>query len=470
MGTIYEDYQNARAALDRQEERFGGEHNIARTVLEEDIPRRTARLLAEVAQLDQIEYGRRRKGAARELGIGVATLDAQVQELRPKSEKSELGRAAIKFDVTEAWPDPVDGAHLLDEIAATFNRFIILPPWAAVALGLWVIHTYVFDAAEASPIVAVTSPEMRCGKTMVLEVLEPLVHRPLPASNITSAALFRIVEASKPTLLIDEADTFLTDDEELRGVLNSGHRRTAATIIRTTGENHEPRQYSTWCPKAIAKIGALPPTIEDRSIVIGMRRKSPEEKTERMRHHLLWAEFEPLRRKAVRWGSDNLGFLSESDPAVPDAIGDRAADCWRPLIAIADAVGGDWITRSRQAAVALSKREGNSSASSQLLFDIREIFKWLKADKLSSESIVEELVKMEDRPWPEWKTGKPLSKPQLSRLLKPFSIVSKTIRIPSGTIKGYELKQFADAFSRYLDSLDVTTSQATPAEGSEEFH
>ena len=59
--------------------------------------------------------------------------------------------------------------------------------------------------------------------------------------------------------MIDEADSFLRDNEELRGVLNSGHRKGGA-VLRNVGDDHEPRSFSTYSACAIALIGQLPPT------------------------------------------------------------------------------------------------------------------------------------------------------------------------------------------------------------------
>jgi putative DNA primase/helicase len=113
---------------------------------------------------------------------------------------------------------------------------------------LWAIHTHAFECFGHSPRLAITSPEKQCGKTTTLDVLGELVARSLPTSNATTAAIFRTIEIVKPTLLIDEADTFLGENEELRGVLNSGHRR-GGQILRTVGEGHEPRQFATWAPR-----------------------------------------------------------------------------------------------------------------------------------------------------------------------------------------------------------------------------
>src|SRR5439155_9748838 len=126
------------------------------------------------------------------------------------------------------------------------------------------------------------SPEKGCGKSTLLDVLSRLVPKPRGASGITAAALFRVIDAYCPTLLLDEADSYARDNEDLRGVLDAGHRRDGA-VIRTVGEDHEPRQFSAWAPVALAAIGHLPGTIEDRSIKIGLRRRRPDEPIEPLR-------------------------------------------------------------------------------------------------------------------------------------------------------------------------------------------
>ena len=164
---------------------------------------------------------------------------------------------------------------------------------------------------------------------------------------------------------------------------------------------------------------------------------------------------------AARWASDNVNVLRRADPDVPESLHDRAADCWRPLLAIADLVDGDWPKRAKDATSILSKGGEDDSPAVQLLSDIRTIFLSQIADKIFSETLVAELVKLENRPWPERKMGKPMSKAQLARQLNRFDVVPKSVRIGTETAKGYELKQFDEAFARYLDSQNVTSSQPT---------
>jgi putative DNA primase/helicase len=416
--------------------------------------------LQMLAKLPRLEYDRQRQAAAAKFGIRVPTLDVEVEKLRPKENGANRGQASLILSDPEPWPEAVDGTTLLDALLTLIERYVILPAGAAVTIVLWIVHTYLLDAADVTPILAITSPEKRCGKTVVLELQQLLVCRALPSANITAAALFRTIEAYAPTLLIDEADTFLPDNDEVRGVINSGHRRPNAFVLRCVGDEHTPTRFSTWCPKAIALIGKLPGTLADRSINIPMRRKMRAETVARLRYRTVEAETADLRRKLARWAQDHSETLASADPDVPDALNDRAQDCWRPLLAIADEVGGSWSKEARKATLALLKKHEEEGTMEQLLGDIHRIFG--KADKLFSETIVAELGKMEVRPWPEWSKGKPITKSQLARQLSKFEIVPGTIRIDGQTNKGYYLKQFFDAFSRYGGFQNVTTTQPTP--------
>ena len=294
-------------------------------------------------------------------------------------------------------------------------------------------------------------------------LLDALVPKPLSVSNISSSALFRTIEKYCPTLLIDEADTFLTNDEILRGIINSGHRRSAAFVIRTTGEDFEPQRFATWVPKVVAMIGSLPCTIEDRSIVIRMERKRSSEKKETVRLDRLHT-LEELRRRAARWASDNIADLRAVDPTIPDEISnDRMRDNWRVLLSIADCVGGSFPAYARTVAVQLAGVEpASESPKTLLLADLKAIFEE-KGSLLLSEEIISLLVEMGNRPWGEWRSGKPLSKVGLAKLLKGFGVVPQRWKEDGKSVRGYELSQFEDAFSRYLGlELDSSRHHSTP--------
>jgi putative DNA primase/helicase len=358
---------------------------------------------------------------------------------------------------TEPWPEEVRGDELAAEIAAVLRRYVAMSEEALTASVLWVLLAHCFEVFFVLPMLGLSSPVKRSGKTVLLSVIGALVPRALYASNITPAALFRSVEAFRPTLLIDEADTFMRDNPELNGILNSGHTRSSAFVIRTVGDEHEPQRFSTFCPKAYAGIGRQKDTLEDRSIIIAMRRRDPAEQVERLRLDRL-SELEPLQRRAARWAADSGVVLALTDPTVPDLGSDRAVDNWRALLAIAEVLGAEWPKRAREAALTLTgSADDEGDVRILLLADLRELFASRAVERLTSAEIVEQLQSLEERPWAEWK-GKPITQPQLARLLRAFEIVPKNMRLGRRTPRCYDSSQFEEAFARYLRPQSKTAT------------
>jgi hypothetical protein len=209
----------------------------------------------------------------------------------------------------------------------------------------------------------------------------------------------------------------------------------------------------------------MPATIVDRSITGEMLRRTPDEKVTRFRPSRAQHLADDCR-KAARWAKDHMAELVAADPAELEELNDRAMDNWRPLFAIADAVGGEWPELARKAARALSSDDpaGDDSVRTNLLTDIRDIFE-AGPDRISSEALIEKLVAKRERPWPDWKHGKPITQRQLASLLKPYGISSKQLWIEGGNRHGYELSDFADAFKRYLPRRS-----ARPLEPAENRH
>jgi putative DNA primase/helicase len=346
----------------------------------------------------------------------------------------------------------VGGPELLDGIAAAIRSHVVLTEHARDATALWVVHAYLTDCFLVSPRLCVRSPMKQCGKTTLLDVLKCLVPRALPTANVTPAALFRVVEAHRPTLLVDEADTFVRGNDELRGILNSGHRRGGA-VLRTVGDDHEPRSFATYSACAIALIGTLPETLHDRSVTIDLKRRLPSEKVEPFRtdraDHL-----DVLARKSARWAKDHGDRIGDVDPTMPAGIINRVADNWRPLLAIADVAGGEWPKRARAAAQAahLAGKDDDGSRLELLLGDIQDAFG--QRTEMASADLVEALVAIEGRPWAEYgRNGKPLTQARLARLLKPLGIPPEKIGPRASRLNGYVLARFQEAFGRYLASL-----------------
>lgn len=416
--------------------------------------------IRRLAELPLGEYEKRRAAASQQLGYRASILDKAVNAMRHQIEPENGQGSPLSLPEPEPWPDPIDAAALLNDISLAILRHVVMPKAAADAIAAWVLHTYTLDAAPTAPRLRIKSPEKRCGKTTLLSTISYLVMRPLLASNISPAALFRVIEAARPTMLIDEADTFAANSDDLRCIVNSGHTRSAAYVVRTVGEDFTPRKFSTWSAMAIAAIGKLPATIEDRSISINLRRRRLEEKVERL-HPERIVDLQRMARRAARWAADCMIQLTSADPQIPDELNDRAADNWRPLLAIADAAGGDWPARAGSAALELSSDNSDQdSVGTLLLHDIRAAFEAKSVDRISGDELTAYLINLDDRPWPEFTRGRPLTKATLARQLGRYKILSGTIRLPDGqTLRGYYLSSFTDAFARYLSVQTVTPPQ-----------
>jgi putative DNA primase/helicase len=406
--------------------------------------------ICRLANLTELAYARQRNEAAERLKISVTALDRIVRSERARNTDNDAGRQGrtLNFLEPEPWPRYVDGIILLNELSTAVRQYVVLPEHAADAVALWIVHTYLLNCFEISPRLAITAPEKGCGKTTLLDVLGPLVYRPLPTANTTAAAIFRVVEMQHPTLLIDEADTFLPEDEELRGILNSGHKR-GGSVIRLIGEDHEPRQFSTFSACAIAGIGKLPDTLADRSISVVLRRRRLDEQIISFRSDQI-EHFSMCASRVARWANDNANRIRGLDPRMPDNVINRAADNWRPLLAIADVAGGAWHQRAREACTILTTRE-DDSIGVMLLADIHDIFAARAVDRLASDILAKALAAIEGHPWAEWgRNEKAITPTGVARLLKRYAIVPDSVRIGGRTPKGYRLDQFSEAFSSYL--------------------
>jgi hypothetical protein len=235
------------------------------------------------------------------------------------------------------------GCFLLDQVAAELGRYISFPsPEARDAVAPWAAHAHAATAFESTPRLALLSPEKGSGKTRTLEVLDLLVPRPMHTINATAAAVFRAVEAHQPTLLMDEADTYLGplargEHEELRGLINAGHRK-GAVAYRCVGDptKMEVKAFPAYCPVAIAGIGDLPDTILDRAVLIRMRRRGPGEQVEPFRRRKAAPRLRELHEALAAWTSTNHDPLAQAEPEMPPGLVDRPADVWEALLAVAD--------------------------------------------------------------------------------------------------------------------------------------
>ncbi len=364
-----------------------------------------------------------------------------------------------RFDF-EPWDDYVDGSTLISDISSHLCSVVVLPQHADFAMALWLIHTYLIEPADAdqvintSPILLVNSPDRQCGKSTVKTLLSTLAPRPVLVDNISQAALYRYIELEQPTLLIDEADTFLAGKTELIGILNSGYKP-EGHVIRQGGVNYQdPIRFSTWSAKAIFGIGDMPDTLFSRCICIPMKRKKSSEKVERLNGYLRQHSegLMNLKRRILRFCLDNREQIGKVVPDLPSELDDRQQDNWEPLLQIAHVCGSDWVNLANQAAVSLSPKNlhDETNLAEMLLADIELIFRDKGVDRIKSNELVRDLTLDATKPWGDLRKGRPMIEIDLARLLKRYGIGPVDIRFEGRIHKGYYRADFEDAFERYL--------------------
>ena len=309
------------------------------------------------------------------------------------------------------------------------------------------------------------------------------MERPEPASNISAPYLYRAIEELRPTLLIDEAETFLKGNAPLRGILNSGYTQKMGYVLRITNEPLEEDEtstgkskvqgpnskakrsrlarYSCFGPKAIAQIGHLPETLADRCLVIRLQRKLESEERVKIRD-LDKAVMERLRRQCARFVLDHRAEIARARPELPRSLNDRAADLSEPLIVLADLAGGDWPALARAAAVGLAARAEENDPLTSLLLDIRALFLRAGGGRLFTRTLLEGLNSLPDRPWATLRRGSKINDAWLSKQLQPHDVRPRTIRIGRAVGRGYVEADFVEVFKRYLPARLV---EAAPASG-----
>lgn len=366
------------------------------------------------------------------------------------------------------------GAAPLDEVHAFLLRFVAYPSAeAGVAHTLWVAHAHAMDAWESTPRIAFLSPEPGSGKTRALEVTETLVPRAVEAVNVTPSYLFRKVgdEDGTPTILFDEIDTVFgpkaRDNEEIRGLLNAGHRRGAVAgrcVVR--GRTIETEEIPAYCAVALAGLGDLPDTILARAVIIRMRRRAPTECVEPYRRRDHADVGHGLRDRLADWAGLLIEPLGNARPTLPEGIVDRDADVWEPLIAIADAAGGAWPELARVSAVTLvsQAKAGTPSLGIRLLADIRAVFG--ECEHLWTTDLLERLCGIEEAPWADM-YGKPLDARGLAKRLGKYGVKSKTVRTAEGLAKGYSRADLFDVWQRYLSPLGLPPEEKDTSDTSD---
>ena len=426
-----------------------------------DAAAREPGVVAGAAQLGIGDYDRAKVRLAKSLNIGVNPFNARVKAARARAAGSddEEPENSLQFGEVEPWEHPTDGQQLFDEIVSAIDRHVVLQPGQPAAVALWIMMSWLFERFKILPQLLLSSPVKRCGKTTLLELISYIVNRPLAAANLTSAAVFRSIEMYRPTLVIDEADTFLGGgaNPELTGVLNSGHNRATAYVIRIeeiAGER-VPTRFMTFCPKTLAMIQSPADTQLDRSIVIEMQRK-PVKLIVRPLGLDAEQSFHDLKRKLARWRDDTPETFEHDIDACPPLPNDRARQNWSALLSVARLVGAKAYEQGMLSVRLLyDTRHLESDRGADLLADIQSVFQSKKADRIPSKELLRALNDMPDRPWANHNRGREMNGHGLASALRPFKVKPVTYKDGAKPIKGYVLAKLKPVFDRYLEGGDA---------------
>lgn len=350
---------------------------------------------------------------------------------------------------------PIDADLMMNEIVESINKYVVISDHGAVAAALWIINAWAYKEFNRCPLLLINAPERECGKTQLLKVVGMLVPRPIETANITMAALFRLVSNKEPTLLIDEADTFMKEKNELAGIVNNGYERGGVVLrVETVGKEFKECAYEVYGPKVMAGITLerhLPEPTLSRGIQIPLSRKTRTDEVARLRKADP-AYFESLYSRINRFVKDHKESFAMGWDDMPEQLGDRQQDNWEPLLTIANCLGPSWYAKACEAALFICKETSPpKSSGNQLLEDIRDVLSNYREQRIPSVELVGKLTANEDMDWRVYNRGQPLSQRQLARFLSQYKIHSKTVRMSAhSTPKGYEVRDFEDAFARYL--------------------
>jgi putative DNA primase/helicase len=419
-------------------------------------PELTSDVIINLAGLTPLQYAQQLGREAKKYKTPARLIEKAVEAVRIEQEAEKL--LEPHWEVIPA-DDPVDAVKLFAHIEARILHHVAMPKHLAFVVALWVGQSWLHENATYSPILFITSPERDSGKTTLVGIIGFMVRRSLLSVGISAAALYRSIEKWHPTFVIDEADEAFADNPDLRQVVNSGWTR-GQGVVRCDPDSHEPRKFSTFCPKAIALKGRdAPDTILSRAIFITVKRRI---KSEAIAHfgHVDDACFARLRSQLARWAGDNGKVLGLVRPTMPDGFLNRTASNWQLMFAIADSLGEEAGRRARAAAQQIVGITDLRSAGVALLQDIKTMFDRSTLDYVTSKAIIDDLTSDPEKPWAEWSRGKPITEKGVASLLHEYQISSRNVGPRGAQAKGYRKIDFKDAWERYLVPQEAPPSDS----------
>jgi putative DNA primase/helicase len=411
--------------------------------------------------------------AMRKRGIDVSLGDFRASVGRARAEVDAAGpQREVLTSTAPPAEELLEGGVLLGMIVGAIRRLVVIVDHLALLAALYVMFTHVFQRFDCCPRLFITAPTRATGKTRLASVIARMCAGPLSSTNASVAALFRVIDREAPTLVLGEVDTFMKQSEDHRNIVNSGHYREEAFVLRTVGEDFEPKRFSTFAPMVLSGIGKLHRTIMSRSIVIPMRRRLQSEEIARLDREAR-RSLTRIQSLLARWGTLAGEQLTLAQPPAPiEEVDDRANDNAEPLLAVAGLCGPEWEERARAAMVSAVRAAQDPSEDDLNLLALRDLRDCFAAENQAhhggvvfTHEVVTYMLKMPDRPWAEMpKTGRPISDHKLGWLLRGLAPTSDRPTRDGERLRGFRWKSCEDAFARYLPA---ETDPEQPEMGSE---
>ena len=386
---------------------------------------------------------------------------------------------------------PVDGEEIFGKLMAEFTSLVVFDrddgkqPAGAVASSLWVMSTHCYERfpARGDPLddvfdhatrLMISAGTIRSGKTRLLDTIACLGRRVLRASSLSSAVLFRACERFRPLVLLDEVDhaRLHEDGNALTQLVNDGFEPGGAAW-RVGGEKNERLDcFRVFTPVALCGIGRLPSATEDRCVRIVLVRKPKSRKTARLNKSKKKA-LRALAPEILRWTQDSRKVLVQNlEPDFPPGVeNDRDEDLWRPLLAIADTIGGEVPALARRAMLELIAAGHEQSVGEELMTAVHALMQEELVDHPKSRQIalprLVGLVNSVDGSWSEQRGGLGCDSRWLGKQLKSFSLATKSVRDPIHNelvAKGYDVYELLAVSRRYRADAedDADTARSSP--------
>jgi putative DNA primase/helicase len=456
--------RKAQAELRRQDARVEKQRNAARRDeerkrereqrrIEKDTERKGKeknRAFTTLIKLPSEQHEAKLAALAKRLGEELSALRDEFSEF---AAESTVTPPVTNWHV-DPWHDPVATVALLQELIIKIRKHIVAQPHEVLAIVLWVLMAWIHGvAATHSPYLVATSAEPDSGKSTLLGVLGFLVPKPFTGAEPTGPSVYRFVDCEKPTLLVDEADDLFQRKSDVKHIFNVGWTRGTKIPRQVQVQGVSTTVwFDPFCPKVVGLLGTnVPRALMGRCIVIKLWPKKADEKIEDF-SYTDDKEFAKLRRKLARWSADNAAAIRKPKPRLPENFNNRLAANWHLLLAIAELADGTWPRRAREAAERLSGTARRPSWGVQLLQAFGAIFATGRRE-VTSQEVVDAITADPTSQWVEYNRGGPITQRQVAHLLEPYDIFPVAIhptKRSTVTRRGYQSRQFEDAFSRYV--------------------